>query len=99
MTNTSRLEVSPPEMRRLAAAWHGQEDDLLSAAALLGQGGGALPTSVLDGVHDFFNAWSAEIRVRGLESRSIASALDAVAESSRRVDETWGNTEHWPWAG
>lgn len=99
MTNPIRLELSPPQLRRLAESWHEQAHELLSAAALLGQGESGLPPSTVDGVHQFFAAWAAEIHDRGVESREIASALESVATTSQRVDEEWGDADRWPWAG
>ncbi len=99
MTNTGRFELAPLELRRLSERWREQEHDLRSAAALLDQGPGSLPTPVLPGVRHFFAAWATEIEDRGVESRAIANALDAVAGSAQQADQSWGSAARWPWAG
>ena len=107
MTNVGRLELSTAQLRRLAALWRAQESDVRSAAALLAEGADGFAPPVIAGVHQFLVAWGHEIRRQGDQAQSIAQALDAVAQTVERTDQSWAHTwsgvgaglAGWEWTG
>lgn len=82
--HTSRVEVTPADLRSLAAMWRSQEWDLRSA----GDGLASVPAgaSVSVGLPGFLDAWATEIRSLAAAAGSLADGLEATAREFTEVD-------------